>query len=115
MGKYDYSVVDCPNDCHEDNLLSKDLQHHMAQLCSEREYKCPDCSMKDVYRVVCERKVECENKECNCVLECRLVLDHVAQDCDCTEVSCKYALLGCEKTIRKDMKKHDEDHEGYLS
>ena len=31
-------------------------------------------------------------------------------------MSCKYALLGCEKKIiRKDMKKHEEDHEGHLS
>ena len=80
--------------------------------------------MKDVYRVitgphqdVCERKkVKCENKKCGFILERRLVLDHVAQDCDYTEVSCKYALLGCEKKmIRKDMKKHEEDHEGHLS
>ena len=124
LGKCDYSVVDCPNDCHEDNLLRKDVQNHMAQLCSEREYKCPDCSMKDAYRVItgphqdtCERKkVECENKKCDCILERRLVEDHVAQDCDYTEVSCKNALLGCEKKmIRKDMKKHEEDHEGHLS
>ena len=118
-----YAMVECPNECHEDNLLRKDLQHHMAQLCSEREYDCPDCSMKDVYRVitgphqdVCERKkVACENKDCDCVLERRLVQDHVDQDCDYTEVSCKYALLGCEnKIIRKDMKKHEEDHEAHL-
>ena len=124
MDKCDYAVVECPNACHEDNLLRKDLQHHIAQLCSEREYECPDCSMKDVYRVitcphqdVCERKkVKCENKECDCILERRLVQDHVAQDCDYTEVSCMYALLGCKKkTIRKDMKKHEEDHEGHLS
>ena len=95
----------------------------MAQLCSEREYECPDCSMKDVYRVitgphqdVCERKkVKCE-KECDCILERRLVQDHVAQDCDYTEVSCKYALLGCKKKmIHKDMKKHEEDHGEHLS
>ena len=124
LDKCDYAIVQCPNDCHENNLLRKDLQHHMAQLCSEREYKCPDCSMMDVYRVitgphqdVCERKkVKCENKECDCVLERRLVEDHVAQDCDYTEVSCKYVLLGCKKKmIRKDMKKHEEDHEGHLS
>ena len=55
--------------------------------------------------------MECTNKECDCFLECRLVQDHVAQDCDYTEVSCKYALLGCEKKmIRKDIKKHDKDH-----
>ena len=124
MDKCDYSVVTCPNDCYDGNLLKKDLRHHTAELCSQRKYECPVCSMKDMYRVItgphqdmCERKkVKCENKECDCILERRLVQDHVAQDCDYTEVSCKYALLGCEKKmIRKDMKKHEEDHEGHLS
>ena len=60
--------------------------------------------------------VKCANDECDCVLERRLVQDCVAQDREYTEVSCKYALLGCEKKmIRKDMKKHEEDHEGHLS
>ena len=124
LDKCSYAVVECPNNCHKEYLLRKDLQHHMAQLCSEREYQCPDCSMENVYRVitglhqdVCERKkVKCENKECDCILERRLFQDHVAQDCGYTEVSCKYALLGCvKKMIRKDMKKHEEDHEGHLS
>ena len=124
LDKCDFSVAECPNDCHKENLLKKDLRHHTTHLCSERKYECPVCSMKDMYRVitgphqdVCERKkVKCENKECDCVLERRLVQDHVAQDCDFTEVSCKYALLGCEKKmIRKDMKKHEEHHEGHLS
>ena len=123
LDKCNYAMVECPNKC-GDNLLRKDILFHLVQLCSGRQYKCPDCSMKDVYRVingphqdVCERKkVECENKKCDCILERRLVQDHVAQDCDYTEVSCKYALLGCEKKmIRKDMKKHEEDHEGHLS
>ena len=119
-----YAVVECPKECHEDNLLRKDLQHHIAKRCSEREYKCPDCSMKDVYRVitgphqdVCERKkVKCENKKCGFILERRLLQVHVAHCCDYTEVRCKYALLGCKKKmICKDMKKHEEDHEGHLS
>ena len=118
-----YAIVKCPYICGGNNLLRKDIQHHTAQLCSEREYQCPDCSMENVYRVitgphqdVCERKkVKCENNKCDCVLERRLVWDHVAQDCDYTEVSCKYALLGCEKKMnRKDMKMHEEDHEGHL-
>ena len=123
LDKCGYATVECPNDCDED-LLRKDVLYHMVELCSEREYECPDCHERDAYRVItgphedeCEMKmVECENEECDCVLERRLVQDHVAQNCYYTEVSCKYALLGCEKkTIRKDMKKHEEDHEGHLS
>ena len=123
LDKCDYSIVKCPNCCDKD-LLRKDLQHHIAQLCSEREYECHDCHEKDVYRVitgphqdVCERKkVKCANNECGCILERRLVQDHVAQDCDFTEVSCKYAMLGCQKKmIRMGIKIHEDDNEVHLS
>ena len=123
LDECDYTTVECPYECDED-ILRKDILYHMAQLCSERGYECPDCHERDTYQVItgphedeCEMKmVKCANNECDCVLERRLVQDHIAQDCDYTEVSCKYALLGCEKkTIRKDMKKHEEDHEGHLS
>ena len=123
LDECDYATVECPNDCDED-LLRKDVLYHMAQLCSEREYECPDCHERDAYRVitgphedVCEMKmVKCANNECDCVLERGLVQDHVAQDCDYTEVSCKYAQLGCKmRRIRMGMKIHEEDHEGHLS
>ena len=36
LDKCDYSVAKCPNDCQKDNLLMKDIQYHMAHLCSQR-------------------------------------------------------------------------------
>ena len=123
MDKCDYAMVECPNKCREAYLLRKDLTQHITRKCHNREYECLDCHIKDAYRVitgphqyVCERKkVECTNKDCDCVLERRLVQDHVAQDCDYTEVSCKYALLGCEKKmIRKDIKTHEADNDGHM-
>jgi len=106
-------LVTCPNKCGEDNILKKDLQHHLSQVCSKREFECPDFQKKDVYRVitgphqdVCERK----KVKCECVLERRLVRDHVAQYCDYTEECCKHASLGCEeKMIHRDIKEHEED------
>ena len=119
-----YAKIKCPNKCGTVKVLKKDLTYHLNERCRCRNHKYQDSSKEDFYwyitglhQDVCERKkVECENKECDCILEHRLVQDHVAQDCDYTEVSCKYALLGCEKKmIRKDFKKHEEDHEGHLS
>ena len=44
-----------------------------------------------------------------------MIKDHVEDDCEYTEVSCKYANIGCEiKLKRKDMIAHEEDDKIHL-
>ena len=60
--------------------------------------------------------VSCVNKECDSVLERGCVQEHVLLSCNYTEVSCKYASIGCgEKRIRLEMKAYEKDHEHHMS
>ena len=48
-------------------------------------------------------------------MKCHMIKDHVKDDCEYTEVSCKYANIGCEvKLKRKDMRAHEEDDKIHL-
>ena len=123
MAKCNFALVPCPNGCKSKCILKKDLPAHLSDLCLERKYQCQDCGLKDKYRVItgphedeCEKKmVRCVNKECNFIVERRFFQAHVQLSCNYTEVSCKYASLGCVgKRIRKEMKAHEEDDKHHL-
>ena len=123
MAKCNFALVPCPNGCRNECLLRKDLPVHLSDLCPERKYQCQDCGLKDKYRVItgphedeCEKKmVSCVNKQCDSVLERGCVQEHVRLSCNYTEVSCKYAYIGCcKKKIRKEMKAHEKDDKHHL-
>ena len=124
MAKCNFALVPCLNGCKNECILKKDLPAHLSDLCPERKYQCQDCGLKDKFQVItgphdkkCEKKkVSCVNKKCGYFVERRFVQEHLRRSCSYTEVSCKYASVGCcEKMLRKEIKVHEEDDKLHLS
>ena len=69
-----------------------------------------------IHYVVCDEKiVPCPNEGCTETTKRHMIKDHVKDDCEYTEVSCKYENIGCEvKLKRKDMRAHEEDDKIHL-
>ena len=119
-----FTPVPCPKQC-EDTLLllRKDLDHHINNQCPNRDCECEYCGEKSTYinitwvhdRVCDEKIVPCPNEGCTETMKRHVIEDHVKDDCEYTEVSCKYANIGCEvKLKRKDMRAHEEDDKIHL-
>ena len=119
-----FTPVPCPKQC-EDTilLLRKDLDHHINNECPNRDCECEYCGEKGTYAnitqihyAVCDEKiVSCPNEGCTETMKRHKIEDHVEDDCEYTEMSCKYANIGCEvKLKRKDMRAHEEDDKIHL-
>ena len=73
-------------------------------------------NITQIHYVVCDEKiVPCPNEGCTETTKRHMIKDHVKDDCEYTEVSCKYENIGCEvKLKRKDMRAHEEDDKIHL-
>ena len=124
MAVCQFTPVPCPKQC-EDTilLLRKDLDYHINNECPNRDCECEYCGVMGTYAnitrihyALCKEKVvPCHNEGCTQTMKRRMIDDHVEDDCEYTEVSCKYANIGCEvKLKRKGMKTHEEDDKIHL-
>ena len=123
MAMCQFTPVSCPYQCEIVLLLRKDLDHHINNECPNRDYKCEYCGKKSTYisitrihdRICDEKLVPCPNEGCTETIKRHMIEDHVENDCEYTEVSCKYANIGCEvKLKRKYMRAHEEDDKIHL-
>ena len=124
MAVCQFTPVPCPKQCKNTILLlRKDLDHHINNECPNRDCECEYCGKKGTYAnitqihyVVCDKKiVPCPNEGCTETMKHHMIKDHVEDDCEYTEVSCKYVNIGCViKLKREDMRAHEEDDKIHL-
>ena len=111
-------IVACPNKCKIAQLMRKELNHHIKNVCLNREYECKHCGEKDTYNQitnihdsVCDKKIiPCSNSKCTTKLERAKLENHIKNDCEYAVISCKYERIGCSKKLeRRDMIVHEQD------
>ena len=117
-----FTPVLCPKQCGKMVLLlRKDLDHHINNECRNRDCECEYCGKKGTYAnitqihyALCDEKiVSCPNEDCTETMKRHMIKDHVKDDCEYTEVSCKYENIGCEVKLKKkdNMRAHEENDE----
>ena len=99
--------VPCPRECDVGSVLRGDLQSHLRDYCSQRDYECPHCLQMGRYR----ERVTSHLQHCPMVLtECpngctktivsSKIPAHVANDCPSfTVLPCGYNAGGEEATL----------------
>ena len=123
----DFTPVPCPKECKEGSsirmIIRKKLDAHLKEECVNRDYECKHCGKKDTYANitdihdnVCEKKkIPCTNAKCTEIIESGKMDEHLKNDCEYTQMSCKYESIGCDKLVkRKDLKTHEQDDSHHL-
>ena len=115
--------VPCPRECDVGSVLRGDLQSHLRDYCSQRDYECPHCLQMGRYseRVTSHLEdcfmvpTECPNEGCEEMVPHSLVQAHLDEDCPFTVLKCQYSDFGCEAELpRRDLKEHGDDHQFHL-
>ena len=118
-----YIPVPCPRECGSEEMLRQDLESHLRDDCSERDYDCPHCNETGRYR---ERVtshlqdcpmvvVPCPNEGCEQEVPRSQLQAHVATDCEYAVLPCRYREHGCGAELpRGDMEAHENDYKLHL-
>ena len=101
--------------------MAKDLAHHLAQECPRRKQQCHICSQAVEFEKMnghqnkCPRvRISCPNEQCSDKF-LRSDLESHLSLCEFESISCKYAKVGCvERSLRKNIKKHEEGDQLHL-
>lgn len=115
-----YRMILCPNMCRttedrERSVLQKDVQRHLEQDCPRRMHQCPHCKeqgehylITGSHKEVCQHiKVSCDNEGCPEKVKRMEVARH-RHSCPFETVKCKYEVVGCKTTLRRqEMEKHE--------
>ncbi len=111
-----YVLVNC-SFCSE-SYQRGELAQHQTRECTKRPYTCPTCqeytaTYDDVvflHQSVCKCKpTECPNK-CGQVVQYRSLNEHLANDCELSEMECDFSHAGCKvRVLRKDLLTHIKD------
>ena len=122
----DYAHVPCPNGCvlnqQTVHVCNKDLENHLANECSRRQYVCLHCSESGVYverttvhlETCLKVTVQCPHPECGETIP-RSELEQHKMECEYEIATCKFAPFGCTVTLaKKHMKAHEEDDNLHL-
>ena len=118
-----FTLLSCPKGCKNEHgitnrIMKKDLDEHLASVCTARDYKCKHCgeqgtfiNITEVHDLVCKRKiVNCPNAGCSQTIERSMVESHIKNDCSWTLIPCKYESFGClAKISRHDAAVHESD------
>ena len=117
LSKCEYVPIYCPK-C-SGKLMRKDLKTHLANDCSNRDYECAYCGEEGTFASITQihfkscpmKEIPCPNVECKEVLKRKRMKWHV-ENCDLTEVPCKYRRVGCDvKLKRSAMPEHEENND----
>lgn len=116
-----FSLVLCPNDCKDSNLLRKDLLRHLERDCPNRDYECKHCGKKGTFAFImkvhdptCKKKmIPCPNAECTDTMRRQGIKRHL-ESCDYTEIPCKYLKLGCDVKMKRNARAHEDQDELHL-
>ena len=115
--------VPCPRECDVGSVLRGDLQSHLQDYCSQRDYECPHCHEMGRYRERVTSHLqdcpmvltECPNEGCEQMLCSSLILFHVAADCPLTVLQCRYSEAGCKVQLpRRDLEEHEHNNRLHL-
>ena len=123
MAMCPFTPLPCPKKCVDKSntisqFMKKDLDEHLEKDCPNRDYQCQYCQEKGTYTnitqvhdSICENKmIPCTNTGCNDTIPRNALKRHFAEDCEYTEIPCKYQRLGCDKKmIRKAISTHEND------
>ena len=109
--------VPCPRECDVGSVLRGDLQSHLRDYCSQRDYECPHCLQMGRYRERVTSHLqdcpmvltECPNEGCEEMLCSSLILFHVSTNCPFTVLQCRYSEAGCKVQLtRRDLEEHEQ-------
>ena len=115
--------VPCPRECDVGSVLRGDLQSHLRDYCSQRDYECPHCLQMGRYRERVTSHLqdcpmvltECPNEGCEEMVPHSLVQAHLDEDCPFTALYCRYSEAGCEIELpRRELKEHENDLKFHL-
>ena len=110
--------VPCPQECDVGSVLRGDLQSHLRDYCSQRDYECPHCLQMGRYRERVTSHLqdcpmvltECPNEGCTKTIVSSQIPAHVANDCPFTVLPCGYNEAGCKVQLpRRDLEEHEND------
>ena len=110
--------VPCPRECDVGSVLRGDLQSHLQDYCSQRDYECPHCLQMGRYSELVTSHLEkcpmvltkCPNEGCTKMMFSPKIPAHVANDCPFTVLPCRYSEAGCKVQLpRKDLEEHEKD------
>ena len=123
----DFTPVPCPKECKEGSsiriIIRRKLGAHLKEECVNRDHECKHCGKKDTYGNitdihdnVCKKKmILCTSAECTQTIERGKMDAHLKNDCEYTQMSCKYESIGCDERVkRKDLKTHEQDDSHHL-
>lgn len=122
MATCEFIMVPCPKACRDDanqvkRFVSHAIPQHLASFCPNRDFVCVHCeergtyaSITHVHDTTCEKKViPCPNADCISTMQRQGIKRHL-EDCEHTEVPCKYLKLGCGAKMKRNATRHmDED------
>ena len=116
-----YIPVPCPRECGSEKMLRRDLESHLQDDCSERDYDCPHCNETGRYRECVTSHLQdcpmvivpCPNEGCEQEMCSSLVQFHVATDCEFTVLPCRYST--CMAALpRRDLEAHESNYKLHL-
>ena len=124
MATCKFTLLPCPKECKDNkkkitHIMRKDLDKHLENDCPNRDQKCEYCGKKGTYAhitqvhdSICERKtVSCPNADCTKTIQRRNTKRHL-EECDYSEIPCKYQKIGCGvKIMRKNMRTHEDNED----
>ena len=123
----EFALVPCPKRCKDLNenvnsFMKKNLDEHLENSCSNRPYKCDYCEETDTYFTItqvhaktCDNKtIACPNTECDEHFALKDMKRHL-DDCEFTELACKYQRLGCDMRMKRNaILAHEDENELHL-
>ena len=98
-------------------MLRRNLDHHLENECSNRQYECPHCKATGRYCDIttthldtCQKVIiPCPNSECKVILA-RCDISAHRSTCEFEKVPCKYAGIGCKQELtHTHLKQHEND------
>lgn len=128
MAICEFALHPCPRSCrsHKHNEVKEftreELKIHLESDCPNRDHECEHCGRRDTYTVitqihdkVCSKKVvPCPNVDCTHSVKRWCIKRHL-ENCEFTEVPCKYRKMGCRvKMQRLDMELHEREDKSHL-
>ena len=120
----EFTLVPCPKECKAaiKYVMRKHLDNHLEKDCPNRDHQCEYCGKKGTYAHItqvhdntCDKKiVQCPNTDCTKTIQRRNAKRHL-EECDFSEIPCKYQRLGCGvKMMRKNIPSHEDDDKLHL-
>ena len=115
--------VPCPRECDVGSVLRGDLQSHLRDYCSQRDYECRHCLQMGRYRERVTSHLQdcpmvpttCPNAGCDEIIPSAFIPYHLDDDCPFTVLPCRYSEVGCKVQLqRRDLEEHEHDDRRHL-